>query len=37
VLAAGASRVVVVRAITDADDPGAAAAEFASRLATGAR
>jgi thiamine-phosphate pyrophosphorylase len=33
VLAAGASRVVVVRAITEADDPGAAAAEFASRLA----
>jgi len=32
VLAAGASRVVVVRAITDADDPAAAAAEFASRL-----
>ena len=32
VLAAGASRVVVVRAITDADDPGAAAAEWASRL-----
>jgi thiamine-phosphate pyrophosphorylase len=34
VLAAGARRVVVVRAITDADDPGAAAAEFARRLAT---
>lgn len=33
VLAAGASRVVVVRAITGADDPGAAAAEFARRLA----
>jgi len=32
VLAAGAKRVVVVRAITDAD-PGAAAAEFAARLA----
>ncbi|WP_245667860.1 thiamine phosphate synthase [Actinomadura macra] len=32
VLAAGASRVVVVRAITDADDPGAAAAAFARRL-----
>jgi thiamine-phosphate pyrophosphorylase len=32
VLAAGASRVVVVRAITDADDPGAAAREFAERL-----
>jgi thiamine-phosphate pyrophosphorylase len=25
-------RVVVVRAITEADDPGAAAAEFAKRL-----
>ncbi|HTU08990.1 MAG TPA: thiamine phosphate synthase, partial [Trebonia sp.] len=35
VLAAGASRVVVVRAITDAPDPGAAAAAFASRLAAG--
>jgi len=33
VLAAGAKRVVVVRAITDAADPGAAAAEFAARLA----
>ncbi|HEY3877757.1 MAG TPA: thiamine phosphate synthase [Trebonia sp.] len=32
VLAAGASRVVVVRAITAADDPGAAAAAFAKRL-----
>lgn len=32
VLAAGAERVVVVRAITEADDPGAAAAEFARRL-----
>ncbi|QJT01158.1 thiamine phosphate synthase [Streptomyces asoensis] len=32
VRAAGARRVVVVRAITDADDPGAAAAEFAKRL-----
>jgi thiamine-phosphate pyrophosphorylase len=32
VLAAGASRVVVVRAITDADDPGAAAASLARRL-----
>ncbi len=32
VLAAGATRVVVVRAITEADDPGAAAAAFASRL-----
>jgi thiamine-phosphate pyrophosphorylase len=35
VLAAGASRVVVVRAITDASDPAAAAAAFASRLAAG--
>jgi thiamine-phosphate pyrophosphorylase len=33
VLAAGASRVVVVRAITEADDPAAAAAAFARRLA----
>ncbi|MDF3297119.1 thiamine phosphate synthase [Streptomyces tropicalis] len=32
VLDAGARRVVVVRAITEADDPGAAAAEFAARL-----
>ncbi len=32
VLAAGARRIVVVRAITEADDPGAAAAEFAKRL-----
>ena len=32
VLAAGATRVVVVRAITEADDPGAAAAAFAKRL-----
>ena len=32
VLAAGARRVVVVRAITEASDPGAAAAEFARRL-----
>lgn len=32
VLAAGARRVVVVRAITEADDPGAAAAELARRL-----
>ncbi|MEU9126785.1 thiamine phosphate synthase [Kitasatospora sp. NPDC048540] len=32
VLAAGADRVVVVRAITAADDPGAAAAELARRL-----
>lgn len=34
VLEAGASRVVVVRAITEADDPGAAAADFAKRLRT---
>ncbi|SDG83673.1 thiamine-phosphate pyrophosphorylase [Sinosporangium album] len=33
VLAHGADRIVVVRAITEADDPGAAAAEFARRLA----
>ncbi len=32
VLDAGATRVVVVRAITDADDPGAAAAQLAARL-----
>ncbi len=32
VLAAGAARVVVVRAITEAPDPGAAAAAFAERL-----
>ncbi|MFB6722806.1 thiamine phosphate synthase [Kribbella sp. NPDC056345] len=32
VVAAGATRVVVVRAITAADDPGAAAAEFSRRL-----
>jgi thiamine-phosphate pyrophosphorylase len=32
VLAVGATRVVVVRAITEADDPAAAAAEFARRL-----
>jgi len=32
VLEAGADRVVVVRAITEATDPGAAAAEFAKRL-----
>jgi thiamine-phosphate pyrophosphorylase len=32
VLAAGARRVVVVRALTEAADPGAAAAEFAARL-----
>ncbi|MEV2266134.1 thiamine phosphate synthase [Nonomuraea africana] len=30
----GVSRVVVVRAITEAEDPGAAAAEFAKRLAS---
>jgi thiamine-phosphate pyrophosphorylase len=33
VLESGATRVVVVRAITEADDPGAAAAAFAKRLA----
>jgi thiamine-phosphate pyrophosphorylase len=32
VLAAGASRIVVVRAITEADDPRAAAAALRSRL-----
>jgi thiamine-phosphate pyrophosphorylase len=32
VLDAGATRVVVVRALTEADDPGAAAAAFAKRL-----
>jgi thiamine-phosphate pyrophosphorylase len=32
VLAAGATRVVVVRALTQADDPGAVAEEFARRL-----
>jgi thiamine-phosphate pyrophosphorylase len=32
VLDAGATRVVVVRALTQADDPGAAAAAFARRL-----
>jgi thiamine-phosphate pyrophosphorylase len=32
VIQAGARRVVVVRAITEADDPGAAAEEFAERL-----
>jgi len=32
VLDAGASRIVVVRAITEADDPGAAAARLAARL-----
>jgi len=35
VLAAGATRVVVVRAITQADDPAAAAGEFAGRLRAG--
>jgi thiamine-phosphate pyrophosphorylase len=35
VLAAGATRVVVVRAITEADDPGTAACEFARRLRPG--
>src|SRR5580658_3127347 len=34
VLAAGATRVVVVRAITEAGDPAAAARAFAGRLAT---
>jgi thiamine-phosphate pyrophosphorylase len=33
VIARGARRVVVVRAITQADDPGAAAREFSTRLA----
>jgi thiamine-phosphate pyrophosphorylase len=33
VIALGARRVVVVRAITEAEDPGAAAAAFAARLA----
>jgi thiamine-phosphate pyrophosphorylase len=32
VIAHGARRVVVVRAITEAEDPGAAAAAFADRL-----
>jgi thiamine-phosphate pyrophosphorylase len=32
VLAAGATRVVVVRAITEADDPAAAARAFGRRL-----
>ncbi|MCP8712571.1 thiamine phosphate synthase, partial [Streptomyces sp. AC04842] len=32
VLDAGARRVVVVRAVTEADDPGAAAAELARRV-----
>jgi thiamine-phosphate pyrophosphorylase len=34
VIARGARRVVVVRAITEAEDPGAAAATFAARLRT---
>jgi thiamine-phosphate pyrophosphorylase len=33
VIARGARRVVVVRAITEAEDPGAAARAFAKRLA----
>ncbi|HEY7432729.1 MAG TPA: thiamine phosphate synthase [Streptosporangiaceae bacterium] len=37
VIAAGATRVVVVRAITRAGDPAAAAREFAQRLAAAAR
>jgi len=37
VLAAGAERVVVVRAITEADDPRAAAVAFAQRLGSGPR
>ncbi|MGP3916108.1 thiamine phosphate synthase [Nonomuraea sp. 10N515B] len=36
VMSFGVRRVVVVRAITDADDPGAAAAEFAKRLSAAA-
>jgi thiamine-phosphate pyrophosphorylase len=35
VLAAGATRVVVVRAITGADDPAASAARLASALRAG--
>jgi thiamine-phosphate pyrophosphorylase len=35
VLAAGATRVVVVRAITDADDPAAATGSFTRRLRAG--
>jgi thiamine-phosphate pyrophosphorylase len=35
VMARGARRVVVVRAITEAEDPGAAAARFAARLRAG--
>jgi len=34
VIALGARRVVVVRALTDAEDPGAAARAFATRLST---
>ncbi|WP_309132951.1 thiamine phosphate synthase [Brevibacterium sp.] len=37
VVAAGASRAVVVRAVTEAEDPAAAAARFRSELETGAR
>jgi thiamine-phosphate pyrophosphorylase len=37
VLAAGATRVVVVRAITEAGDPAAAARAFAGRLRPGTR
>ncbi|WP_219507201.1 thiamine phosphate synthase [Nonomuraea ceibae] len=36
VMSYGVRRVVVVRAITEADDPGAAAAEFAKRLTSAA-
>ena len=36
VLAAGATRVVVVRAITEADDPAAAARAFSRRLRSAA-
>jgi thiamine-phosphate pyrophosphorylase len=36
VIALGARRVVVVRALTDAEDPGAAARAFATRLAAAA-
>jgi thiamine-phosphate pyrophosphorylase len=36
VIARGARRMVVVRAITEAEDPGAAAAEFARRLRSAA-
>jgi thiamine-phosphate pyrophosphorylase len=35
VIAQGATRIVVVRAITEAEDPGAAARAFASRLRAG--